>query len=639
MKLTSGIRTKLSGIFASVFLTYNIKLMYRIIFLLTLLILPHTVKSQVNEEKIIAKIGSEVITESEFIERYEFTPQLFAGVKGAEDALKKELLYSIIAEKLWALEAELMDLDNSELIKSTYKALEKMYVRDALYREEILNKVQLSENYLSEAFRRNSLILDLHYIFSNDESEIFKIYNQIKSGTDFYSIFLQRPESGLQEKPYIISYGQMDKVVEDRLYGLNPGEITEPLKAPNGWYIFRLLSIDQKIIENAHESEEQKKYVLKVAEATITDSLYKSFYTNFFKNVNAETNRDLLFRLSDPVIQALKFRSLKENISVGDRIYLNSDDLYTIEAALGQKTLNSVFIKVNNQTATVDDFLQELSIEKFYVDSLDNDHIRGRLNFYVKRFIEHELLASEGYKRGLQNLPEVRRYLNIWKSYFLSEALRNKIIDSIEVTDDETYEYFLERDSDTSLTTEVKIIEVLTDNLDIIRTVLDKLKDGEDFRELSVKYTIREEAKKNNGELGFFNNNEYGEIGSKAALMNVGEMYGPIKVQEGYSLFKLIEKKETKNFIIQNFEQRKDLLKTELKSKKYNDAIIKKTVQLANKYNIQINEEIMNSIKVLNTTTVVFRNFGFGGKLLAVPLTPPNYLWFKFWQEQENLAP
>jgi parvulin-like peptidyl-prolyl isomerase len=597
------------------------------------------VKSQVNEEKIIAKIGSEVITESEFIERYEFTPQLFAGVKGAEDALKKELLYSIIAEKLWALEAELMDLDNSELIKSTYKALEKMYVRDALYREEILNKVQLSENYLSEAFRRNSLILDLHYIFSNDESEIFKIYNQIKSGTDFYSIFLQRPESGLQEKPYIISYGQMDKVVEDRLYGLNPGEITEPLKAPNGWYIFRLLSIDQKIIENAHESEEQKKYVLKVAEATITDSLYKSFYTNFFKNVNAETNRDLLFRLSDPVIQALKFRSLKENISVGDRIYLNSDDLYTIEAALGQKTLNSVFIKVNNQTATVDDFLQELSIEKFYVDSLDNDHIRGRLNFYVKRFIEHELLASEGYKRGLQNLPEVRRYLNIWKSYFLSEALRNKIIDSIEVTDDETYEYFLERDSDTSLTTEVKIIEVLTDNLDIIRTVLDKLKDGEDFRELSVKYTIREEAKKNNGELGFFNNNEYGEIGSKAALMNVGEMYGPIKVQEGYSLFKLIEKKETKNFIIQNFEQRKDLLKTELKSKKYNDAIIKKTVQLANKYNIQINEEIMNSIKVLNTTTVVFRNFGFGGKLLAVPLTPPNYLWFKFWQEQENLAP
>lgn len=595
--------------------------------------------SQPAENKVIAKISSEIISESEFIERYELTPQLFAGMRGAEEALKKEVLYSLIAEKLWALEAHSIGLDNSDLIKSTYKAIEKMYVRDALYREEILNKVQLSENYLSEAFRRNSLILDLHYIFSNDEYEIFKIYNQLNSGTDFYSIFLQRPESGLQEKPYSVSYGQMEKVVEDKLYGLKPGDITEPLKAPNGWYIFRLLSTNQRIIENSHESEEQKKYVLKVAETTITDSLYKSFYTNFFKNVNAETNRELLFRLSDSIVQALKVQSVKKNISAGDRIYLNSDDLYTMEEALGKEILNSVFIKANDQTATVDDFLQELSIEKFYVDSLDNDHIRGRLNFYVKRFIEHELLAGEGYKRGLQNLPEVRRYLNIWKSYFLSESLRNKIIDSIEVTDNEAYEYFLKRNRDTSLTMELKIIEILTDDLDIIRTVLDKLKDGADFRELAVKYTTREEAKKNNGELGFFTSNEYGEIGSKVALMNVGEMYGPIKVQEGYSLFKLIEKKEIKNFITQTFEQRKDLLKAELKSKKFNDAIIEKTVQLANKYSIQMNEEILESIKVLNTTTVVYRNFGFGGKLLAVPLTPLNSIWFKFWQEQKNLAP
>ncbi len=50
--------------------------MYKIFLLLILLILPQTVRSQANEEKIIAKIGSEVITESEFIERYELTPQI-----------------------------------------------------------------------------------------------------------------------------------------------------------------------------------------------------------------------------------------------------------------------------------------------------------------------------------------------------------------------------------------------------------------------------------------------------------------------------------------------------------------------------------------------------------------------------------
>ena len=66
----------------------------------------------------------------------------------------------------------------------------------------------------------------------------------------------------------------------------------------------------------------------------------------------------------------------------------------------------------------------------------------------------------------------------------------------------------------------------------------------QDFRELAAKYTIREEAKNNNGELGYFNINEYGEIGRKAATMNIGDMYGPIKVPEGYSLFELIDRKE-----------------------------------------------------------------------------------------------
>ncbi len=180
---------------------------------------------------------------------------------GAEESLKKEVLYSIIAEKLWALEAESMGLDNSELIKLTYKAIEKMYVRDALFRQEILNKIQLSDDYLNEAFRRNNLVLNLNYLFSEDETVINDFYTQLINGVDFYSIFLKRPESKLQENPYQVSYGQMDKNVEDILYNLKPGEFTQPIKAPKGFYIFKLLSTQTKIIENAQQAEEQKKYV------------------------------------------------------------------------------------------------------------------------------------------------------------------------------------------------------------------------------------------------------------------------------------------------------------------------------------------------------------------------------------------
>jgi foldase protein PrsA len=227
----------------------------------------------------------------------------------------------------------------------------------------------------------------------------------------------------------------------------------------------------------------------------------------------------------------------------------------------------------------------------------------------------------------------------MWSSYYLSESLKKKITDEINITDEEAYKYYLEKNQDTSSSVEVKIIELLTEDLDVIKEVLDELNNGKEFRELAAKYTIREEAKKNNGELGFFPISEYGEIGQKAAEMKLGEMYGPIKVPEGYSLFELIDRKENNALASDSYDSVKDDVKFKLKQKKYSEEIISKTVELANKYDVQVDDENLSSVKVLNTTTVIYRYFGFGGKLLAVPMTTPNYLWFKKWQEQETPSP
>ncbi|MBT8392912.1 MAG: hypothetical protein KJO48_14195, partial [Ignavibacteria bacterium] len=119
----------------------------------------------------------------------------------------------------------------------------------------------------------------------------------------------------------------------------------------------------------------------------------------------------------------------------------------------------------------------------------------------------------------------------------------------------------------------------------------------------------------------------------------IGEMYGPVQVPEGYSLFKVIDKKVETFPEESSFSSVKNKIKIELKYNKFSEEIIEKTVELANKYGVKVNQEILESIEVLNTTTVVYRYFGFGGRLLAVPMTTPNYLWVKQWQEKETLSP
>jgi parvulin-like peptidyl-prolyl isomerase len=444
-----------------------------------------------------------------------------------------------------------------------------------------------------------------------------------------------RPENALQKEPYIVQYGQIDKNVEDSLYNLKAGNFTEPFKAPNGWYIFKLISTEEKIIENEKQAEAEQKSVLKIARQTIIDSLYNEYYSKFFKDVEAKTNGELLFDLSDKVLKILE----KKTDSSGQKIYLGSEDLYKIETDLGPDKLNEQFVVLDQQPLTLDEFIQDLAFEKFSVDAVYADLIRTKLNLFVKRFIEHELFASEGYKRGYQNLPEVQRDLSMWKSYYLSDALRTKVADEIQVSDEEIRNYINEHNNGDKPTIEVKIVELLTNDLDVIKNVLEELDKGGDFKQLAMKYTIRQETKNNDGELGFFPINQYGEIGRIAATLEIGQLYGPLQVPEGYSLFQLVDKKEEKNLTGIDFEKNRARIKNIIKSKKFSDEIIQKTVDLANKYGVSVNEELLKSIKVLNTTTIVFRNFGFGGRLLAVPMTMPNYLWIKLWQEQQKINP
>jgi parvulin-like peptidyl-prolyl isomerase len=476
-------------------------------------------------------------------------------------------------------------------------------------------------------------------LFSENENEILSLYEKIEEGSSFDSLLLQRPEYALQSEPYSVKYGQMEKEVEDSLYDMTPGEISMPVKAPNGWYIFKLISTEEKIIQDAKQAEAEGKLVMKIASATIIDSIYKEYYMTFFSDVHAETNSSLFLEFADLVINVLHERYNNYQINVTEQIVLLPDDLYKIESNLGEQKLKAEFIKLDNQPTTLDDFLQALAFEKFSVDTLDNELIKIKLNSFVKRFIEYELLAREGYRRGLQNRSDVQRYLNMWRNYYLSEVLRKNLLEDIKVSDEEAYEYFEEKVNNSNPTMQIKIIEILTESLDIIRDALKELEEGTDFRELALKYTIREEAMNNNGELGYFSVNEYGEIGRIAATLQVGEMYGPVKVPEGFSLFQLIDRKEESVPSEKSFSNLKDKIRNELKYRRFSDEIINKTVELANKYGISINQEILDSIDVLNTTTVVYRYFGFGGRLLAVPMTTPNYLWVKPWKEQEVLSP
>ena len=601
---------------------------------LTLLISFFQISLFAQTDSTIAKVGNENITAKQFINRFELMPQVYSKENNPYTK-KQDLLYSIIAEKLWAQQAEKMGMDTTELMQTTFKALENMFVRDALYKIEIGNKVQISDKELQTNLKRYFENLNLSVIFSPDSEKIFQFYNDMKKGAAFDSLYLLNK---IKLPPIDVTYGDMDPQAEDAVYQLKKDEHTKPLKSNTGWFIFKLNKKTERDHIQENIDEVLKKVKQKIEERK-SGIYYDKFMNQFFKDKNVTTNGALFWSIADKIIADMQRTKRVEKIPDTSNVYLSNKDVLGIEKQFGADSLDMNFINFDKNPISVRQFLRLFAFQGFYSKDVSSKVLAAKLNGRVKTTIENELIAREGYKRGLENLPSVRADLAMWKDNYLAQLMKQKLLDSVHVTDDEAREIYNKINKQKMAnSTEVNVLEILTDSLDVVQEVLKDLKKGANFRTLAKIHTKRKWTRAKGGEFGFFPSSMYGNIGKKAAELKIGEVYGPIKTPEGYSIIKLIGKKEDK-VNLESFEKEKKQIKQQLFGDKSSKFIINYTVKLANKYGVKINNDLLNSIQPKDLSMYVYRYMGFGGRITAVPFTLPFIEWYKPWKDGEKIVP
>jgi hypothetical protein len=292
----------------------------------------------------------------------------------------------------------------------------------------------------------------------------------------------------------------------------------------------------------------------------------------------------------------------------------------------GEDSLKMDFLLFNDKPITLKYFIRTLAYDGFKALEMDMISMRALLDYNARKSIEQELLAREGYKRNLHITPEVQYQLQMWFDNYLFQILQNQFLDSLDISDEEVYDYFQTEVKNKQNSVLVNIVEILTDSLELVQHILNELKNGIDIRELAGKYTKREWTKDRNGEFGLSEADNYGEIGIIASQLEVGDIYGPLELPEGYSVFQLIDRRKNTELPL-SFEKIKNEYKNQLKYKKLRSKINEFTTQLALKYGLEINWDILNSIEVTNINSFGIRYLGFGGKITAVPLLAPNNNW------------
>lgn len=596
------------------------------------------------QKDIVAKIGNREITAEEFILRYEMSPKFTPHVKGAVKALKEELIYTVTAEKLFALEAELLRLDTLKDVKRRIEQFEKMFARDALFKAEIINKIDQTQQTLANEMAKAITKIKIKAIRNTDQNQITNVYNFLNNGVPFDSLFFEIYKSGYQENMLELTYGMFDYDIEEKLYQKKPGEYTEPLFYNNLWYIFYVESKRDSTFKDSKEIENEFTRIKKLYIERLTQKLYQSFKKEFFKGLKVTTDGNLLSVFAGRFYEHLKQKLEKEpntekTLDETGKWSLKSEEFYFTKSKIPFDSLQLPYFSHDSKNYSLEDFIYFLAGDIREIESIEYNKLLIKIKNWTRDYIESEILAEEAMKRALHKKPDVRREINIWRDYTLSNAYQALYLDSSFISEAEVMDYFVKRNNGQSGGVTLKLARAVSSDLDALASLITGVDDGTDFLTLAKSVNGNRDNEVNGRVNEFVPASDYGEAGTIALKLSPGRVFGPVKIGDEFVVMKLIDKKLEDVLLVEEYDAVKEKLKRDLGFQKYYKSMVKNTATLASKFNVNIDLNKIDELKVTETNAVYFRYMGFGSRITAFPLMRPFTEWVDEWKKMKELNP
>lgn len=573
--------------------------------------------SSPQQQDTLAVINGKPILSGEFEERYKLTPRIIAPGDKEEKKSRFEFLLALIAEKLLAEDAAGTGIEKNVLVKNGYGSMEKLFFRDALWKEKMESNLVIDDKEIIQEFIKLRSLVLVNFLYSPDSTEIKSLYSRLQKGIPFDTLLKDRSEALMQDSSVIIESGKGERGAEDLIFALkDSGNFTQPYKNREGYFIFCLRfrgmkplksGDDEKLTALAKDNIRNKKI----------DERYAQYYREKLKGRKVETDRMLFDRFADKVITALK---KQQDTATGPKAFsLKLSDRENMMREFGPDTLALHFYYIDGRPVLFGEFINDFFIDGFF--SAYPDMVPLQLQARIKAMIEQEMAFREARNSGYVGNENVRKDITTWKGYYLAQGM-------IEAYKDSAANKGIEKELSKGRL--VSLIELMTNDLDIIDKVLDSIRLGYSFKTLASRHSMRHWGSVPGAPSPLMPVTSFTGLSEAIKTLKKGELGGPYKTGEYYSLVKIIDEKKNAGLPGDSLSSRNAAAA---------EFLTEKTVDAANKYNLRIYEKNLEKITVKNAQAFIFRYIGFGGRIQAFPLTPPFIEWYAQWKNTQNPAP
>ena len=355
--------------------------------------------------------------------------------------------------------------------------------------------------------------------------EIDRVFQRTHAGETFAAIASDISEDG-ETATQGGDIGWMSRlsfkshILRRQVFDAEVGGLIGPIQEPDGYSIMKVVDERQVPFENAAAAV--KTVMIEQKRALATFAFLEDLAEKAGIQERTETLTLLLNRLSEAGEELPEFK---------------------------QGELRMPLFVVDGGQWTLDNFMNAMLSERDQAEIRTIDDLRD----YARRLYAFKiLLPQHGRQQGMDKIDHIADELRRVKREMLLERIRQiEVIERIDFDEKDERAYFDRNKARYVRPERTSILEILVDDRDRAESLRIEMEKGGDLDELARRYSKRStRIRRAGGRMQLLNPDKYGKLGWEAKDAQVGEVVGPVKTNNGYSVFKVLKKlpEEEMNF-------------------------------------------------------------------------------------------
>ena len=440
------------------------------------------------DRDVVARIGDHPIRASHLeAQGQRLLRGVFRDVEAIDDEVRRRLLGVVIDKELLVLEAERRGLGS--VLTAGLQQYEAQLVRRELFTHHVFRPVMITEGGLDSLGRAEGWDREVRFrhIMLTSVAAARAALDGLRRGEDFAeiaaAISTHRPTAPRGGDMGWVPMPQMLPAATDALAGLEPGQVQmSPVETPFGVHVFQLLGRRQ-VDPTTHRVALEALYEVRQHQAQV------------------ESYLDSL--------------SAAHDLQCADRV---------------DNDLPCAWMGGQMSRADLDAYLRyELRNEP--TPAMRQTHRLGAAR--------RHLATLEALSMRLHQTPAMRERIEQRRAQFMAAHIEADVTGEVRISDAQIQAYYDAHPAEYGDKPTARIREVFLTDPDSADAVRRRLEAGEDALALAVRYSERHSTRDRQGRIDIIlrDNPSLGVLAPLALDGEVGEIYGPVEVPGGYSVF------------------------------------------------------------------------------------------------------